>query len=230
MHPEIEKLIDFALADGQITEKERNVILKKATEFGVDNDEVEMILDGKLHQLEASKPKQKEKAGNLKECPACGANLKSFQVVCICGHEITNANSNKSIKALLDEIKSLKKINNEDDFEIEERVAHKINNTPIPITKEDLLEFLSVCCSQADVDFMSRGSGQIPSAWSNKGNEALLKAKIAFRDDTNTMSLLNDFEKKLKSSAKKSKMIWVVILFVFALLGSMIFLIEYFDK
>ena len=28
MHPEIEKLIDLALADGQITEKERNVIEK----------------------------------------------------------------------------------------------------------------------------------------------------------------------------------------------------------
>ncbi len=162
-------------------------------------------------------------------CPACGANLKSFQVVCICGHEITNANSNKTIKALLDEIKNLKKIN-DDDLDFEESVAHKINNTPIPITKEDLLEFMSVCCSQADVDFMARGSGKIPSAWSNKGNEALLKAKIAFRDDTNTMSLLNDFEKKLKSSTKKSKLIWVFMLFVFALLGGMIALIEFFDK
>ena len=51
MHPEIEKLIDLALADGQLTDKERNVILKKATELGVDTDEVEMVLDGKLHQL-----------------------------------------------------------------------------------------------------------------------------------------------------------------------------------
>ena len=58
MHLEIEKLIDLAIADGQITEKERNVILKKAAELGVDADEVEMVLDGKLHQLEASKPKQ----------------------------------------------------------------------------------------------------------------------------------------------------------------------------
>lgn len=48
MHPEIEKLIDLALADGQITEKERNVILKKAAELDVDADEVEMVLDGKI--------------------------------------------------------------------------------------------------------------------------------------------------------------------------------------
>ncbi len=50
MHPEIDKLIDLALADGQITEKERNVILKKAAELGVDADEVEMILGGKMSQ------------------------------------------------------------------------------------------------------------------------------------------------------------------------------------
>ena len=91
MHPEIEKLIDFALADGQITEKERNVILKKALELGVDADEVEMVLDGRLHQLEASKPKEKEKVGNIKTCPACGASVKAFQPKCDdCGHEFNN--------------------------------------------------------------------------------------------------------------------------------------------
>ena len=70
MHPEIENLINMALADGEVTEKERAVILRKAESLGIDKDEIEMILDGKLHQLEASKPKQKEKVGNVKTCPA----------------------------------------------------------------------------------------------------------------------------------------------------------------
>ena len=81
MHPEIEKLIDLAIADGQIKDKERNVIFKKAAELGVDFDEVEMILDGRLHQLQASQTKSsKEKNGNIKTCPACGAHVKAFKV------------------------------------------------------------------------------------------------------------------------------------------------------
>ena len=34
MNPEIEKLIDLALADGEITDKERSVILKKSVKLG----------------------------------------------------------------------------------------------------------------------------------------------------------------------------------------------------
>jgi hypothetical protein len=91
MHQEIEKLINLAFADEQITEKERKVILKKASEFGIDNDEIEMILDGKLHQLEATKQKAREKVGNIKTCPSCGADRQSFSYKCDqCDHEFVN--------------------------------------------------------------------------------------------------------------------------------------------
>lgn len=229
MHPEIEKLIDFAIADGQITEKERNVILKKANELGVETDEVEMVLDGKLHQIEANKPKDKVKVGNISICPACGATVKSMVISCsACGHEFSNTNSNKSISKLLNELNNLKKEREEDDWDLERRKADLINHTPIPINREDLIEFLSICCSQADVDFMAGGT--IPSAWANKGNEALLKAKIAFNDDPTTKILLKDYEKKLNNASRKSKMMWVLILFLWAMIGGLISLIKYFDK
>lgn len=225
MHPEIEKLIDFALADGQITEKERNVILKKSAELGIDTDEVEMVLDGRLHQLEASKPKEKEKVGNIKTCPACGASVKAFQIKCDdCGHEFTGIESNKRITQLLDKINSLDKKDGELDYEFDERKAGIINSTPIPNSKEDILEFLSVCSSQADVDFTSRGYGNVVSAWTNKGNEALLKARILFRNDANTLALLLDFEKKLKKSEKKSKLIWLAVIIFGLLIAGLIYI------
>lgn len=48
MHPELDKLIEMALADGQVTDKEREIILRKAEKLGFDMDEVEMYLEGKL--------------------------------------------------------------------------------------------------------------------------------------------------------------------------------------
>ncbi len=65
------------------------------------------------------------------------------------------------------------------------------------------------------MDVMARGSGDVASAWTNKGDEALLKSKIAFRGDDNTLSILHEFEVKLKSAKRKSKMsglIWLVAL------------------
>ena len=44
----LDELIQAVIADGTITDKERSVILKKATAAGYDADEVEILLDGKL--------------------------------------------------------------------------------------------------------------------------------------------------------------------------------------
>ena len=45
---DLDKLIEAVIADGVITDKERSVIIKKATAAGYDADEVEILLDGKL--------------------------------------------------------------------------------------------------------------------------------------------------------------------------------------
>jgi hypothetical protein len=150
MNPEIEKLIDLAIADGQITEKERNVILKKAIELGADADEVEMMLDGKLHQLEASKQKQKEKVGNIKTCPACGAHVKSFEVNCNdCGHEFSGGDS---LNILIKKLSDLPYPTRKGVFDFgwqakTQNVAHQrailIQNHEIKNTKQDLIEFLT---------------------------------------------------------------------------------------
>ena len=47
----LEQLIDAALADGELTEKEKQILFKKAQEMGVDLDEFEMVLDARLVKL-----------------------------------------------------------------------------------------------------------------------------------------------------------------------------------
>jgi hypothetical protein len=84
MNEELEKLIDFALADGILTDKEKKVLYKKAQELGVDQDEFEMILDAKLHLVQKEslteseeQKSQKEEVIEIKkiECPSCGAPI-----------------------------------------------------------------------------------------------------------------------------------------------------------
>ena len=46
----INKLIDMALADGQLTEKEKQILFKNAQREGIDLDEFEMVLEAKLFE------------------------------------------------------------------------------------------------------------------------------------------------------------------------------------
>ncbi len=57
MHPDIEKLITLALSDGTVTEKEREIILRKAEKLNLDIDEVEMYLEGKIANHSGINPK-----------------------------------------------------------------------------------------------------------------------------------------------------------------------------
>ena len=234
MHPEIEKLIDLAITDGQITEKERNVILKKAAAFGVDADEVEMVLDGKLHQMEANKPKLKEKVGNINTCPACGAIVKAFQIKCEdCGHEFRQTQSSINIKELQQKIT---KANSKDRPGI-------IQSFPIPTNKEDIIEFLTLSIPNStpmsDAEKMgyvnpwkgasvelSYREAEIAS-WENKSNIVLKKAKILFSGDLTMTQILNNYELQLKQNLSKEskKKIKVVVLSLSLFILLAIFLI-----
>jgi len=54
--PEIERLIEMALVDGTINEKERMVLLNKAEALGINKDEFEMVLDARIFELNKSVP------------------------------------------------------------------------------------------------------------------------------------------------------------------------------
>ena len=87
---DLDKLIDAVVADGVITDKERSVIIKKATAAGYDADEVEILLDGKLAEklsqsvpntpvVEETKPvaKTEEKTSAIQEEKPATDTVKS---------------------------------------------------------------------------------------------------------------------------------------------------------
>jgi len=109
---QLEKLIDMALLDGELTEKEKQILFKKAESFGVDLDEFEMVLDARLFEkqketqaqanLVSAAPKS-DKYGDVKKCPACGAIVQSFTGKCgDCGHEFRDIQSDVTINKLFE--------------------------------------------------------------------------------------------------------------------------------
>ena len=57
----MEALISAALMDGVLTEKEKQVLFKKAQEQGIDLDEFEMVLDARLVELQRKEQEMAEK-------------------------------------------------------------------------------------------------------------------------------------------------------------------------
>ena len=116
---ELEKLIEMALMDGELTEKEKQILFKKAEKFGVDLDEFEMVLDAKLFEKQKdskstnSAPKS-DKLGDVKKCPACGSIAPSFASKCAdCGTEFRNIDASQNITKFfekLDELESNRKV------------------------------------------------------------------------------------------------------------------------
>ena len=86
---ELQALIQQYLTDGILTDRERQVILKKAEGMGLDRDEIDLYLDAEVQKIEqqtdAVVRKQKGKA-----CPYCGGNVPQLADKCPhCGESIT---------------------------------------------------------------------------------------------------------------------------------------------
>lgn len=196
---ELEQLIDAALADGVLTEKEKQVLFKKAQTFGIDLDEFEMVLDARaLKARQAQQPVSpaKQKLGNIVTCPACGAHVPGGNAVCPeCGHVFNNVEANSSVtrlNKLLEEVekKYAKNENKEkksfwDDDPVvlrDAEMARVVNRFPIPNSRGDLLEFLPYLKSQAE----TKNVGVIDSyynACKSKYKECVLKARTTFQND-----------------------------------------------
>ena len=222
MNSEIENLINMALADGEVTEKERAIILRKAESLGLDRDEIEMILEGKivLHNINANdlKTNHSSKEGELKKCPACGASIKSFNSKCSdCSHEFRNITAVSSIQTLHKELQNgdeeernkprswVEKLDGE--MAVAKAVANRqksiISSFPVPNAKEDLLEFLSIASSEASKKlgfFIAAAHPEsiLKNAWLAKSEQVIIKSRMTFKDDKQTLEKIEIFAKQLK--------------------------------
>lgn len=230
MNEQLEKLIDLALVDGILTDKERQVLQRKAQELGVDQDEFEMVLEGKyqLAQKSAVSPHppspggyekhRTNKEGDLKKCPSCGAPVQAFSTKCPdCGHEFRGIKSASSIERLYDELQKIEESERsrqrswaqkiDGDLGVQKSVATRqasaISSFPVPNTKEDLLEFLSIASSEAKKKLSmfimhAHPDAILKKAWKSKCEQVITKARFSMKEDKRTLEEIESYAKQLK--------------------------------
>lgn len=251
MNPEIEKLIDYAIVDGVISEKERALLLRKAEKLGEYPDEVEMILDAKLvmksntssgapspgspapppasppprAEMPPPKPQESSKAGNIQTCPACGATVNAMELNCSeCRHEFRNISAVNSIKEFhkrymaieADERKRVENVVEKWHYDAEktknailQRQISLVGTFPIPNTKEDIMEFLTLAFPEATKDlnqgWLAKKMGaahkdymyvQLQNAWKSKCTQVIMKARQIIKDN-HMLNQVESYAKKM---------------------------------
>ena len=229
MNQEILNLIEIAIADGEITEKERSIILRKAESVGEDKDEVEMILDGKLALIKKQAKSEVDKAGNIVKCPQCKADVPSFTTKCeFCGHEFRNVDAISSVKIFFEKVEKLelqrandtkggwigKSYNDRWGVDsIAKQKAELVKSFPVPNSKEDILEFLSLATPRAkkcNSNFFYKnyiaGTTQseelINNAFKEKCEQIIMKAGFSFKNDPATLNDIRYYAEELKIKMK----------------------------
>lgn len=216
--PKIEKLINMALADGELTEKEKQVLFKKAEAEGIDLDEFEMVLEAKLYertknsapalQTQQAAPKS-DKFGDVKKCPACGAIVQTHLVKCVeCGYEFNNVQANVSIEKLFMMLNDVENTNSGNSIlrqmgfsNITDKKATIIQNFPVPTTKADIIEFLTQAVPLAKRPSFWNSTqelNRIADAWKSKCEQIIMKAKFSMKDDKEFFAQIEEYAKELK--------------------------------
>lgn len=209
---QIEELINAILEDGEISEKERKVLHKRALAEGIDPDEVDVIIDARLARLKkqqqsepmsapslppasnpssavASNPTHKVNHGVIRKCPSCGAQIYDVSTKCSdCGYVFTEIKANSSRERLNQILDQIDESHANDstwakllDMTVYEEKRNAIINFPVPISKEDLLEFILFLQPLSKGNFFT--STSLTSAYKMKYRECVNKARVFYSDD-----------------------------------------------
>lgn len=197
---ELESVIEAALADGTLTAKEREVLHKRAAAEGVDPDELDVVIEGRLAKMKREEDwlrpaPPSDKFGDVKKCPRCGEPVEPMAVKCsACGYEFRNVEALKSSQRLAEKLEAIneayrgKKIEHNVGFgqkldvtesEVAREQVTVIKNFPVPTTKEDLLDFAISMQSK----WNSEDHEGLKFAYKAKYDECVNKAQILFPND-----------------------------------------------
>jgi hypothetical protein len=208
---ELEELIESVIADGVLTDTERQVLIARANKCGEDPNEVLVYTEGLIAKMKAkgkTGPAQSvnQKYGVILKCPACGEPINKSMGKCpACGHLFTGVESNASIAKLSEQLSKTMPWSK----------ISVIKHFPIPNTKEELLDFIIALKEKANSDDFFHETYRI------KCEECIEKAKLSFSNDRDFIKVFSDYEVQKAKKKKKNLIITIcaaaVLVFIIAL-------------
>ena len=183
----------------------------------------------KPEKKESTAAPKSDKFGDVKKCPACGAIVESFQTKCIdCGHEFSNIEANSSIEKLfkmLNDAEDMRTMESQSNNplaalggfyaksfssltgpgKVDKKKMEIISNFPIPTTKNDILEFLSMAIPKAKKsgNFITQNQPEnkahndFVTVWKWKCEQIIMKAKFSMKDDKKVLEEIMNYAKEL---------------------------------
>lgn len=181
--------------------------------------------DSKPTQTDAETPSDKH--GDVKKCPSCGATIKAFNVTCQhCGHEFSNVPASETVQKLFNLLREAESGSADSSTtnpfkaigqfyatnlfgavsKAEREKKNIISNFPIPTTKSDMLEFLALAYPKAIPigNFLTRQAvhnkphNDFVPIWKMKCQQIITKGRFLFKDDKQTLEIVDGYAEKLK--------------------------------
>ena len=183
--------------------------------------------------------------GTVHKCPNCGEMIPAFTVKCpTCGWEFRDKDTVSSVKAFEKQIKEIEAkrearyISDQDGTrrvrtKEDEQLISLIRNYPVPNTKEDIIEFITMASAninsvayidaeEPDTDTMV--DRDISEAWAAKTKQAYRKAEILFANDPDfdkVKQMYDDSIHEVKNAKQKATLkkygaiiAWVILMLI----------------
>ena len=228
LHPDLQKLLDFALESGEVTEKHRQILHNKAISLNQDIDELEMIIEGEIKRLKKGKEGEKQK--NY-ACPNCGSSIPSSSIKCgFCGFEISKSKVTgedhliklQTALSKLDDDWSKEKhsrgawggtVGDPIGLLLAQKKASVISTFTMPNDKDNLLEFFLFCDNNAAAysNLSKFNNWSLPfnqilyPAWAGKAKLGYNKLMRFATEDDEIRELIEKYKKKYHQDASDLK-------------------------
>ncbi|MCH5246723.1 MAG: hypothetical protein J1E99_01070 [Muribaculaceae bacterium] len=207
---ELETLIGAAIADGKITEKEREVLTKRAKAEGIDLEEFELILESRLHSNINVTDKKSD--NHPREFVVKKLQARIDEILKDYESKVKEINENSSYYIFISDGKKTYDAEYDKDEALNDAersrdnsILNVIENLYIPNNKDDILDLLNYLKFYTRKSYYSPYGFEVGDALKDKYNECLEIARHNFPNEPGIKEYLESKAKAEKREEDKKR-------------------------